>query len=132
VRHECRNAVRYRQHDGNMSRDPVRMLRATLEVLHRERRHLQPQHLADYEHGLRAWRSFYGEQIVERLRSELRAHRIGRRQLAALALLAWQCPQVMQRHGARKLRRLLRCLPPAPVEAGRFAPVLRGPGDAAR
>jgi glycosyltransferase involved in cell wall biosynthesis len=131
VRYERRNAVRYRQHDANMSRDPVRMLRATLTVLRRERRHVPPRHAADYRGGLRAWRLFYGEQIAEWLRVEWRSRGIGRAEVAAAAWLAWECPEVVRRHAACKLRRMLRGLPPAPIEPGRFAPLVREPGDAA-
>jgi glycosyltransferase involved in cell wall biosynthesis len=73
----------YRRHSANMSGDPVLMLRTTLSVLRGQRRHARrsPHDRAAYNEGLREWRQFYGEHIVERFRAEL--HRRGHR-LAAI------------------------------------------------
>jgi glycosyltransferase involved in cell wall biosynthesis len=115
-----RNAVRYRQHGSNMSRDAVRMLRATMTVLRRERSHVPPQHMAAYRRGVRAWRVFYGDQIIQQLRLDARAHRFGRPQLDAVALLLKECRGLALFHLGRKLRRVAGGHPPTAVEPGRF------------
>jgi hypothetical protein len=119
---EAREVVRYRQHDGNMSRDPVLMLRATLDVLRREREHLPPRYIEDYRAGLRSWREYYGDQIVERLRRERRGGVSTPWQKAAVWTLATECPRVLATHASRKLSRVFRGLSAAPVEPGRFGP----------
>jgi ABC-type polysaccharide/polyol phosphate transport system ATPase subunit len=116
-----RDAVRYRKHDGNMSHDPVLMLRQTLAVLNQETRHVPPSHLGALEEGQRRWRAFYGTKLVEQLRHEWR----GRRRRSALArggaFLIWQCPRDAAAHIYRKLSRAVRrlpseelCVPPRP------------------
>ena len=44
------------------------MLNATIGVLERERRHVPAEYEEDFRSGMRGWRMYYGEQIVERLR----------------------------------------------------------------
>ncbi len=126
---DARDAVLYRQHGGNMSRDAALMLRATLQVLRAERPSLPPGYGRAYREGLRAWRTFYGEQIVQQLRTALRLRRFGARELAAAGLLARECSGLLVQHIARKLSRVARGLPPTEVEPGRFpvgAPVSDG------
>ncbi len=118
-----RDAVRYRQHDSNMSRDAVRMLKATLAVLRRERKRLPPGYGLQYQRGVRAWRTFYGEQIIQQLRGASRDGGISRRDLGAIWLLVKECRGLVAMHLVRKFTRVARGLPPAPVEPGRF-PVL--------
>jgi glycosyltransferase involved in cell wall biosynthesis len=115
-------AVRYRQHDSNMSRDPVLMLKATLSVLRRERPHVPKSYQGDYRAGLRIWRRFYGEQIIERLRREWRTGPVGPWGRKAFLTLACECPAVLLTHASRKLWRVLRRTRPAPIEPGRFHP----------
>jgi glycosyltransferase involved in cell wall biosynthesis len=124
---DAREVVRYRQHDGNMSRDPVLMLNATLGVLRRERRHVAPEYCEDYRAGVKVWREYYGEQIIERLRRERRARVTSTWQKTALLALATQCPRVLVRHSLRKLSRVLRGARSAPIEAGRFGPAVAPP-----
>ena len=127
VAFDPQEVVRYRQHDGNMSRDPVLMLRATLGVLRRERRHIAPEYLEDFRAGVRTWREYYGEQIVERLRRERRARVTSTWQKSALMALTTLCPRVLARHSLRKLSRVLRGARSAPIEAGRFGPEVAPP-----
>jgi glycosyltransferase involved in cell wall biosynthesis len=96
--------ARYRQHEASMSRDPRLMLRTTLEVLRRERWLLEPQYASEHARGVRNWRDWYGEQMVDQLRREWRAGSIRGRQLSMLATIAAQCPRTMLRHATRKLR----------------------------
>jgi glycosyltransferase involved in cell wall biosynthesis len=122
-----REVVRYRQHDSNMSRDPVLMLRATLGVLRREKAHVSPQYREDFQDGVRGWREYYGEQIIERLRRERRARVTSAWQKKALLALTAHCPRVLARHSLRKLFRILRGARSAPIEAGRFGPEVDSP-----
>jgi glycosyltransferase involved in cell wall biosynthesis len=107
-------AVRYRKHDSNMSRDPVLMLDATLRVLRKERAHLPPQYERAYREGLRRWRMFYGDQIVERLREAWHTRATDGWRTAAWTL-ARHCPGVLPTHVTRKLSRVLRGVPAAPL-----------------
>ena len=120
VIYEPREVVRYRQHGGNMSHDPLVMLTATLSALRRERSHLPKGAWHDYRAGLRAWREFYGEQIVERLRREWRTGIRGDWQKRALVTLARECPRVLATHASRKARRLLSGQPSTMIEPGAF------------
>jgi glycosyltransferase involved in cell wall biosynthesis len=124
---DAREVVRYRQHDSNMSRDPVLMLNATLGVLRRERRHVAPEYFEDFRAGVNVWREYYGEQIVERLRRERRARVTSNWQKTALLALVTHCPRVLAKHSLRKLSRVLRGLKSAPIEAGRFGPEVAPP-----
>jgi len=64
----------YRQHAANMSRNPVLMLDTTLAVLrkHRAAARRSPALARAWRHGMRHWREFYGEHLVERFRTALR------------------------------------------------------------
>jgi hypothetical protein len=98
--------ARYRQHGGSMSTDPGVMLRATLAVLRRERNEADPALRPDIARGVRQWREFYGTQMVDRLRSDLRHRRFGVRQARTLATLLSHCPALALRHMVRKSRRM--------------------------
>jgi len=119
---DSQEVVRYRQHDSSISRDPVLMLRAVLAVLRRERRHIAPEYLEDLRAGVRMYREYYGEQIIERLRRETRAGVTNAWQPAALLALATLCPRVLARHSVRKLSCVLRGVRSMPIEASRFGP----------
>ena len=76
VSHDA-TVVDYRQHAGNMSRDHVLMLEATLKVLRAQEPHVRrdPRRLAAYRDALARWRAVYGERLVERFRMRLRQRR---------------------------------------------------------
>jgi glycosyltransferase involved in cell wall biosynthesis len=99
--------VKYRQHAASMSRDPILMLRHTLEVLRRERAEAPPHMRRDIARGVRVWRRWYGEHMVERLRTDWRARRFGWTQFRNLAWLVWHCPALALRQPFRRLRRVL-------------------------
>ncbi|MGE0449608.1 MAG: glycosyltransferase family 2 protein [Vicinamibacterales bacterium] len=117
---DARDAVLYRQHDANMSRDAERMLRATLAVLRRERPKVPRTHRRYFRDGRRAWRRFYGEEIIQQLRATARMRPFGRREVESMALLARECRALAFSHMVRKLARLAQGLPPAEIEGGRF------------
>jgi glycosyltransferase involved in cell wall biosynthesis len=64
----------YRQHGASMSRDPVLMLDATRHVLRRQRAHAMrsAETWRAYREGVRHWREWYGEHLVERFRTAIR------------------------------------------------------------
>ncbi len=100
----------YRMHDGNMSANGLLMLRSTLRVLERQwpRARLCRELRAAYAEGHRFWRDFYGDRVVEEIRSSLKSQ--GRRRLAfawALALLRHH-PRAVALHVFRKVRNTLR------------------------
>jgi glycosyltransferase involved in cell wall biosynthesis len=97
--------VRYRQHEASMSRDPARMLRATIAVLHRERRDAPAWARDAIRDGLDAWRQWYGEQIVERLSADLRAGRLGAWQARAALTLLRHRPALALRRATGRARR---------------------------
>ena len=99
--------VRYRQHETNMSRDPALMLRATLAVLRRESREAPASLRSAIGRGRNSWCDWYGEQIVDRLRSDWHAGHRGGVQVRAIVTLLRHCPRVALWHLARKARRLL-------------------------
>lgn len=99
--------VRYRQHASSMSRDPVLMLRHTLEVLRRERAEAPPHLGRAIARGVRVWRRWYGEQMVERLRADWRARRFGWTQIRNVAWLTWHCPGLALQQPFRRLRCVL-------------------------
>ena len=102
-----RDLVRYRQHEASMSRDPALMLRATMKVLRRERREAPGWARPAIRDGLGTWRQWYGEQIIESLRSDWRAGRVGVRQLQAALTLLRYCPALVLRRAAGKSRRIV-------------------------
>ena len=111
VAFDPRPVLRYRQHEGAMSGDPVLMLRTTLEVLRRERAHVPSNLTGAFAHGQRVWRTFYGEQIIERLRRDWRQGRPDRWQVQAVYTLIRHCPRPLVTNLLRKITRKLRGQP---------------------
>jgi glycosyltransferase involved in cell wall biosynthesis len=100
----------YRLHDENMSANGLLMLRSTLRVLERQWPHARrrPDHRAAYAEGHRFWRAFYGDRVVEEIRSSLRVKGRRRRALTwALALLRLH-PRGVALQIFRKVRNTLR------------------------
>ena len=104
VRFTTQHMVRYRQHETNMSGDPVLMLRATLAVLQREMRDAPAPARRRIRDGRRMWCEWYGEQIVHRLRIDWHAGRHGSDQVRAAITLLRHCRRVVLRHAWRKTR----------------------------
>jgi hypothetical protein len=91
-----------------MSSDPVRMLELTLGVLRRERATAPRALAADFRRGARAWRAWYGERIVSRLRRDWREGRRGKAQARAVVALARHAPGLLIAHVLRKLAGIAR------------------------
>jgi glycosyltransferase involved in cell wall biosynthesis len=102
-----RAVVRYRQHDASMSRDPALMLRATIAVLRRERREAPVWARAAIRSGLDVWRQWYGEQIIDGLRRDWSAWRVGPGQARAALTLLQHCPRLLLRRTTGRSRRVL-------------------------
>ena len=64
----------YRQHASSMSRNAALMLATSVNVLRRHRRHAgrSASHRNAYRAGMRHWRDWYGEHLVERFRTAIR------------------------------------------------------------
>jgi glycosyltransferase involved in cell wall biosynthesis len=115
-----RDVVRYRQHDHNMSLDPVLMLRAVLGVLRRECPRVPDAYRRDLRVSRRLWREYYGEQIIQRWRRDWRTGRIGWWHTTAVWTVARHTPGLMFRQIRIKLSRVVRGIAPTPLERGRF------------
>ena len=120
VAFDAREVVRYRQHDHNMSLDPVLMLRAVLGVLRRERPHAPAVYRRDLRVSRRLWREYYSEQIIQRLRRDWRTGDLGWWHAGAVWTLARHTPSLMLRQIKIKLSRVVRGIAPAPLEHGGF------------
>ncbi len=118
---EPRDVVRYRQHEHNMSLDPVLMLRAVLGVLRRERQYVPDAYRRDLRLSRRLWREYYSHEIIQRFRRDWRTGRIGWWHMTAVWTLARHTPGLMVRQIRTKLSRLVRGIAPAPMERGRFS-----------
>ena len=112
----------YRRHGAAMTRNPIRMLSSTVSVLKRQRRIARRAGLMqDYRDGLRFWRRYYGEPLVDwlraaRTRGSTKDLRLGVRTLvrhhpSTLARLAlgrqprWASPAAKSRSAGRRARR---------------------------
>jgi glycosyltransferase involved in cell wall biosynthesis len=64
----------YRQHEANMSTNASRMLRETLRVHGRERKHVtgDRERLSAFRAGRQRWQEFYGTRLVEEIRGHVR------------------------------------------------------------
>ena len=90
----------YRRHAGNMSGSAARMLRDTLAVMRRHKPH-DAQLIAEWRAGCAMWRDFYGTQLVEEMRRDLRKGAISN--MAAKTLtLARLAPTVLWRETRKK------------------------------
>jgi glycosyltransferase involved in cell wall biosynthesis len=92
----------YRRHAGNMSSSAARMLRETVQVLRRHRPD-DTARLEAWRAGLARFRDFYGTQLVEEIRRDLRARAIGRAARRTL-VLAHHAPRVLIRELFKKAR----------------------------
>jgi len=99
----------YRQHGSNMSGNPTAMLDATLTVLDAQRRYIRSHQAVSttFREGRRAWRTFYGEQLVERFRSALHARRYAEARRHARHLLRLY-PRGVVHHLMKKARVIMR------------------------
>ena len=88
----------------------------------REEPRVPARYRRQFKAGVRDWCTFYGEQIIQQLRSDLRVGRIGSEQFKRVRLLLRECRSLAFTHATRKLRRVLGGHAPSEVEPGRFGP----------
>ncbi len=97
----------YRVHDANTSRRSAVMLRSTMTVYRAQWKYVKGNKQLEeiYKHGARTWRNRYGEELVAKMRADVRKAGRGRwRQLLreSLVLLRYN-PQMFAEHAKRKL-----------------------------
>src|SRR5262249_5346042 len=92
-----------RRHDDSMSGNAARMLRETLSVMRRNRPGARDEFARTWRDGLAAWQDFYGAQLLEDIRADVRARDI--RSAARNALFLGElAPRVLLREARRALR----------------------------
>jgi glycosyltransferase involved in cell wall biosynthesis len=83
-----RVVLEYRQHGANMTRDPAHMLRSAVSVRRRERRHATSGAAREaWRAGLQEARTTFGAALIDRVKGDLIAGRIGRAGRGVLCLL---------------------------------------------
>ena len=96
--------LEYREHETNLSKNPERMLKSTLTVLRAQYDLVKqkPAYKEAYSKGIAFWQEFYGDQVVEKLRDDVRG-REWKQAFKRISVLAQYCPQLLVRHAARKM-----------------------------
>jgi glycosyltransferase involved in cell wall biosynthesis len=112
ARHQCirchdQVVAEYRQHETSTSRQPMLMMRSTLAVMHRQRAVVKGDQSAEraLRQGMRNWRHQYGDQLMDTVRKQLRAHE-WRQALSALLGLLHYHPRGFFQHAWRKASRV--------------------------
>ena len=114
----------YRRHEGNMSLDAGRMLKETLAVIATQRQFLEGDEasLLACTEGRRNWQDFYGTELVDEVRTDVRAHD-WMAALRKVLVLARRHPRGLWHHATRKTSRVVRGIPPERRSyAGRATP----------
>src|ERR671920_2145266 len=96
----------YRQHGVNMSSNPARMLRASLSVLRKQRRHVKgnKKYEEAYKAGIRNRRWRYGDRLVDEVRAHVREREWKRAFKGILVLLRYY-PQGIALLNERRMER---------------------------
>jgi glycosyltransferase involved in cell wall biosynthesis len=96
--------LEYREHESNLSKNPERMLKSTLTVLRAQYDLVKqkPAYKDAYSKGIAVWQEFYGEQVVEKVRDDVRV-RAWRQAFKRIQVLCQYCPQLVARHAFRKM-----------------------------
>jgi hypothetical protein len=97
----------YRQHDTSTSRHPKLMMRSTLTVMNGQRAVVKGNQVAELalRRGIRCWRQQYGDQLMDNVRRQLRAHQWSEA-LGALLWLVHYHPRGFFHHAWRKACRV--------------------------
>jgi glycosyltransferase involved in cell wall biosynthesis len=108
----------YRLHDTSTSRKPLLMMRSTLRVMWAQRDAVKRDPLAEpaLRQGIKNWKALYGEQLMNAMRKQLRAHEWKRAMSSLVGLLRYY-PGGFVRHARRKLYRLARGYSPESSDA---------------
>jgi hypothetical protein len=92
----------YRRHPGCMSGNAGRMLRDTLAVMRANHPGTDRDLAGAWSEGYRSWQDFYGTQLVEEMRRDVREHALWNVTRKAAVLLRF-APWVFRRELRRKL-----------------------------
>ena len=115
----------YRQHTASMSENGRLMLRQSLRVLGRQRAFLRtPARREAYRDGQRFWKEFYGDRVVEEVRSALRSPGRRRRAVPGILTLLLLHPFGALRQVLRKARVMTAGPAPAKPPAHPSSPLL--------
>jgi glycosyltransferase involved in cell wall biosynthesis len=95
----------YRQHQTSMSKNPVLMLESTLAVLRHQRAAARrsPDTWSAWRHGMRHWRDWYGEHLVQQFRRAIRTR-------GGISNAAWCAYHLLRLHPRMAACQLLRKL----------------------
>ena len=99
----------WRQHSANTSRNSVLMLKSALKVLRSQRPYVKgdKRYREAYQAGIRYWEEFYGDPLVEAVRSQVWAHGQRKQGLRNAAQLLRYSPRMFAKHAGRKLYRVV-------------------------
>jgi glycosyltransferase involved in cell wall biosynthesis len=95
----------YRKHEQSVSSNPEWMLKATLKVLRGQQDRVKgdKRYEEAYNSGIRFWKEYYGEGIVEKVRAGVRESDGWKKAFQGILVLLRYCPHVFARHTTRKL-----------------------------
>jgi glycosyltransferase involved in cell wall biosynthesis len=98
----------YRKHGENMSYNSALMLKTILEVIRSQRAHVKGKKKYEdaYRTGIRFYQDYYGDQLMNQVRSHARAREWGRIAGRSLSLLRHN-PKGFIKHASRKLSLVL-------------------------
>lgn len=96
--------LEYREHDTNLSKNPDRMLKSTVTVLRAQQNFAKrnPDYKKAYNEGMANWREFYGDQVVETVRNNVRDRNWGQA-VKGIQVLSQYSPWLLVKHVLRKL-----------------------------
>ncbi|HEY9448707.1 MAG TPA: glycosyltransferase [Gemmatimonadaceae bacterium] len=100
---------RYERQGSSLSQNPALMLRSTVQVLHAERRFARgnPFYESQIAKGIRFFQDYYGGELVEQVRSCLRAHEWAGA-IRGASVLAFYYPRGIAERLLRRARAALR------------------------
>jgi glycosyltransferase involved in cell wall biosynthesis len=96
----------YRRHDTGMSSNPAIMLSTSVTVLRSQRKYVKrhKQYREAYEIGIRSWRDWYGDPLVEKLRASIKK-RDWKRAVQSVPVLLRYYPQGLALLSGRRMAR---------------------------
>lgn len=104
----CHNKIvaEWRLHGGGVHHHSARMLKAALKVYRAQWNFVKAnkQYAEAFRKGLRFWQEFYGEQVVENVRAQVRIEGGWKPAVKDSLVLLRHCPHLLARHAGRKVR----------------------------
>ena len=101
--------LEYRRHDSSMSRNSARMLKACLNVLRKQSKHVEGNKQLEeaYRSGRKKWKLHYGEQAIYDIEQNLKSEGKLVESLRSLLLVFRYYPERFQEYVVKRLKRLL-------------------------